>query len=211
MNSVPERRPDWVKPDGSRIDTLRTRALEVATELVATRGPDHVNVRDIAELLQTGPSSLYYYFKSKDALLAEVAAEGFRSLEAKVRASRADPQRPPISACGGAYLRFIRENQMLYKVMYSERILANFEGAQAAEHRACETFVRLIADDADAPEAEEGALALWAFGRGVAALAIASETTDPGSGRDLTRKLVRGLEALMGRQIRYQPEGASEP
>ena len=94
MNSVPERRPDWVKPDGSRIDTLRTRALEVATELVATRGPDHVNVRDIAELLQTGPSSLYYYFKSKDALLAEVAAEGFRSLEAKVRASRADPQRP---------------------------------------------------------------------------------------------------------------------
>jgi AcrR family transcriptional regulator len=200
MNALPEARTDWVK-----VENLRTRALEVASELVATRGPDGVNVRDIADVLNTGASSLYYYFKSKDALLAEVAAQGFRSLEAAVEASLKDGRgRSPIHAVGGAYLRFIRENPMLYKVMYSERILSGYEAAQAAERRACETFVRSIAADAAAADAEEGALALWAFGRGVAALAIASEITEPGSGRDLTRKLVRGLEALMGRSIRDQ-------
>jgi AcrR family transcriptional regulator len=202
MNAVPEAHPDWVKPDLARVETLKTRALEVAFELVASRGPDGVNVRDIAEVLQTGPSSLYYYFKSKDALLAEVAAEGFRRLEAKVRTSVVDAEHGPIRAFGGAYLQFIRENQMLYRVMYAEHILGCYAVTQAAEARARDTFVHSIATGTEAGETEEGALALWAFGRGIAALAIASEATDPGSGRDLTRKLVRGLEALMGRSIR---------
>lgn len=202
MNAVPEAHPDWVKPDLARIETLKTRALEVAFELVASRGPDGVNVRDIAELLHTGPSSLYHYFKSKDALLAEVAAEGFRRLELKVKAALTERPGATILACGGAYLRFIRENQMLYRVMYAEHILAGYDVAQAAEHRARDTFVACIATGTASGETEEGALALWAFGRGVAALAIASEAGEPGSGRDLMRRLVGGLEALMGRQIR---------
>lgn len=198
MTALRSTHQDWVK-----VENLKTRALDVAAELIATRGPDGVNVRDIAELLNTGPSSLYYYFKSKDALLAEVAAQGFRNLEASVEASLKDGlERSGIHACGGAYLRFIRENTMLYKVMYSERILSSFDVARTAERQARETFVRLVATAEGGAEAAEGGLALWAFGRGVAALAIASETTEPGSGRELMRRLVRGLEALMGRPIR---------
>jgi len=199
MTALRETHQDWVK-----VESLKTRALDVATDLVVTRGPDGVNVRDIAEVLNTGASSLYYYFKSKDALLAEVAAQGFRSLEAAVVEASGTEGRGgmPIYAYGGAYLQFIRENTMLYKVMYSERILSRYAVTQAAERRARETFIRLIAEGEPGADAEEGALALWAFGRGVAALAIASEATEPGSGREFTRRLVRGLEALMGRPIR---------
>jgi AcrR family transcriptional regulator len=188
------------------VQTLKTRALDVAIEMVARRGPDDVNLRDIAETIGTGVSSLYYYFKSKDALLAEVAAEGFGRLEAAVVAARNDGSgREPIRTCGGAYLRFIRERPMLYKVMYLERILSGFEVARAAERRAFETFAAGIADGAPTQETEDSALALWAFGRGVAALSMMQEANEAGSGRELARRLVGGLEVLIGRRIRGTP------
>lgn len=191
---------------GLSAPTLKARALDVAIEMVALRGPDDVNVRDIAETIGTGASSLYYYFKSKDALLAEVAAEGFGRLEAAVVAARnSGLGHEPIRACGGAYLRFIREQPMLYKVMYSERILSGFEVAREAEHRAFETFAAGIADGAPTQATEDSALALWAFGRGVASLSMAQEAIAPGTGRDLARRLVGGLEILIGRRIRGAP------
>ena len=63
--------------DLHRSSTLRARALDAAMALVVARGPDGINLRDIAAELNTGAASLYYHFKNKDALLAEVAAEGF--------------------------------------------------------------------------------------------------------------------------------------
>jgi|GEM_PF-1948980 len=191
------------------VQTLKTRALDVATELVAARGPDDVNVRQIAEMMGTGASSLYYYFKSKDALLAEVAVQGFRQLEAAVISSRENGSSPqggaphePIRTCGRAYLQFIRERPMLYKVMYSERILGRFEVVQIAERQAFATFALLFAQGAPTPDSDDAALALWGFGRGVAALTMASESAQVGTGRDLSRRLVHGLEVLLGRRIR---------
>ncbi|HEX3365379.1 TetR/AcrR family transcriptional regulator [Phenylobacterium sp.] len=195
---------------GMSVQTLKTRALDVAIEMVAKRGPDDVNLRDIAETIGTGVSSLYYYFKSKDALLAEVAAEGFRRLEAGVTAARNSGASPdPIRTCGGAYLRFIREQPMLYKMMYSERILSGFEVTREAEGRAFATFAAGIANGAPSQETEDSALALWAFGRGVASLTMAQEANERGTGRDLARRLVGGLEVLIGRRIRPAPEGNS--
>ncbi len=185
------------------VQTLKTRALDVATELVAARGPDDINVREIAEMMGTGASSLYYYFKSKDALLAEVAVQGFRQLEAAVIASReSGPPHEPIRTCGRAYLQFIRERPMLYKVMYSERILGRFEVVQAAERQAFATFALSFAEGAPTPDSDDAALALWGFGRGVAALTMASDSAQVGAGRELSRRLVHGLEVLLGRRIR---------
>ena len=192
--------------DEVSVRTLKTRALDVAMELIAKRGPDGVNVRQIAEVLGTGASSLYYHFGSKDALLAEVAAEGFRRLEADVLAARQDGSgREPIRTCGGAYLRFIRERPMLYKVMYSERILSRFEVARAAERRAFETFAEGIAAGARTQDSDDSALALWAFGRGVASLTMAREANERGAGQELAQQLVHGLEVLIGRSIRGAP------
>jgi AcrR family transcriptional regulator len=192
--------------DEVSVRTLKTRALDVAMELIAKRGPDGVNVRQIAEVLGTGASSLYYYFGSKDALLAEVAAEGFRRLEADVRAARQDGSgREPIRTCGGAYLRFIRERPMLYKVMYSERILPRFEVAREAERRAFETFAEGIAAGARTQDSDDSALALWAFGRGVASLTMTREANERGAGQELAQQLVHGLEVLIGRSIRGAP------
>jgi AcrR family transcriptional regulator len=190
--------------DAIRSSTLRARALDAAMELVVARGPDGVNLRDVAAELNTGPASLYYHFKNKDALLAEVAAAGFRTLEAAVIRAYDDGQnRAAIRACGYAYLQFMRENPMLYKLMYAERLLAGHQVVRSAEQRAFATFARLIGtQEGDEEDLRNSALTLWALGRGIAALSIAADETEPGSGRTLASNAVSGLEVLMGRPVR---------
>lgn len=190
--------------DGLRATTLKARAMDVAMNLVIAKGPDGVNLRDIATELNTGPASLYYHFKSKDALLAQVAAAGFRALEAAViQAYEDEERRAAIRACGYAYLRFMGQNPMLYKLMYAERILAGHAVVRSAEQQAFATFARLIAtQDGDVDDLRNSALTLWALGRGIAALSIAADETEPGSGRVLASDAVSGLEVLMGRPVR---------
>ncbi|WP_394761442.1 TetR/AcrR family transcriptional regulator [Phenylobacterium sp.] len=190
--------------DLHRSTTLRARALDAAMALVVARGPDGINLRDIAAELNTGAASLYYHFKNKDALLAEVAAQGFRRLEAEVIQAYDDEQRrAAIRACGYAYLQFIRHNPMLYKLMYSERILTGHEGVRAAERQAFATFAQLIGtQEGDEDDLRNSALTLWALGRGIAALSIAADEAEPGAGRTLATNAVSGLEVLMGRPVR---------
>jgi AcrR family transcriptional regulator len=190
--------------DAIRSSTLRARALDAAMELVVARGPDGVNLREIASELNTGPASLYYHFKNKDALLAELAAAGFRTLEAAViRAYDDGENRAAIRACGHAYLQFMRENPMLYKLMYAERLLAGHAVVRSAEQQAFATFARLIGtQEGDEEDLRNSALTLWALGRGIAALSIAADQTEPGSGRTLASDAVSGLEVLMGRPVR---------
>ena len=190
--------------DLHRSSTLRARALDAAMALVVARGPDGINLRDIAAELNTGAASLYYHFKNKDALLAEVAAQGFRMLETKViQAYDDEERRAAIRACGYAYLQFIRFNPMLYQLMYSERFLAGHAGVRAAEQQAFATFARLIGtQEGDEEDLRNSALTLWALGRGIAALSIAAEQAEPGSGRALATDAVSGLEVLMGRPVR---------
>jgi len=190
--------------DLHRSTTLRARALDAAMALVVARGPDGINLRDIAAQLNTGAASLYYHFKNKDALLAEVAAQGFRRLEASlIQAYEDEARRAPIRACGYAYLQFMGQNPMLYKLMYSERILAGHESVRAAERQAFSTFARLIGtQEGDEADLRHSALTLWALSRGIAALAIAAEEVEPGSGRKVATDAVSGLEVLMGRPVR---------
>jgi len=190
--------------DLHRSTTLRARALDTAMELVVARGADGVNLRDIAAQLNTGAASLYYHFRNKDALLAEVAAQGFRMLEADViQAYEDEARRAAIRACGYAYLQFMRQNPMLYKLMYSERILTAHAAVRAAEQQAFATFARLIGtQEGDEEDLRNSALTLWALGRGIAALSLAAEEAEPGAGRALATSAVSGLEVLMGRPVR---------
>src|SRR5260370_27543768 len=109
-----------------RVGGLRGRAIDAALKMVEARGAEDLNLRDLAADLGTGPASLYYHFANKDALMAELAVEGFRRLRAVFAAELADLRgRSPLHACGDAYLKFARTRPRLYRVMYAERILTN--------------------------------------------------------------------------------------
>lgn len=62
----------------------RQRILEVAAGLFAERGFDGATIRDISSKLGIANPSLYYHFKSKGEILAELLAEPFDLLEKAV-------------------------------------------------------------------------------------------------------------------------------
>lgn len=192
------------RADSIRVGGLRGRAIDAALKMVEARGAEAVNLRDLAGELGTGPASLYYHFANKDALMAELAVEGFRRLRAAFAATLADPRgRSPLHACGDAYLKFARTHPRLYRVMYAERLLTGHPVAREAEAAAFATFAAGISpgEASDSSVLADRAMALWAFGRGIAALTLSTAETDSPPPRELSRQIVRGLESLMGQPI----------
>ncbi len=59
----------------------RSRALATALKLVDEEGPTSLTMRRLATELGTGPATLYGYFDSRDALLAELVDESLAGFE----------------------------------------------------------------------------------------------------------------------------------
>lgn len=187
-----------------RVGSLRGKALDAAMSLVERHGAERLSLRDLAAALGTGQASFYYHFRNKDALLAELAAEGFRQLRRAFLKAQEEPEgRPALYGCCAAYLHFMRERPALYQLMFDARLLAGQPVARAAEQAAFETFARAPAGPASDPG--DVAYALWALGRGTAALCMAAGEPDEAPAREVAQRVVRGVEAMLGYSVRRHP------
>ena len=197
------------RPESIRVSNLRGRAIDAALKMVEARGPEAMNLRELARELGTGPASLYHHFANKDALMAELAVEGFRRLRAAFVAALNERRgRSALHACGDAYLKFARTRPRLYRLMYAERILTSHPVVRQAEAAAFQTFAEgLSPAEPSSAVLEDRAIALWAFGRGIAALTLSAADGDGPPPRELSRQIVRGLESLMGQTIRTPRSG----
>jgi AcrR family transcriptional regulator len=76
----------------SKKEALRNTVLEVAAKLFAQRGFGGTNLQDIADSLGISRPALYYYFKSKEDILASLVEEVtvFSGHQATELASKAD-------------------------------------------------------------------------------------------------------------------------
>jgi len=75
---TPARRAARTPPDGR---LTRERIVEVALELLATRGVERLSMRSLAEALGTAPMSLYRHVRGKDDLLSAIVAKALEGLE----------------------------------------------------------------------------------------------------------------------------------
>jgi AcrR family transcriptional regulator len=101
----------------------RQAIIEAATALFIEHGYNGFSLRGVAEQIGYSPGTIYLYFKDKDALLFQLADEGFRTfgdmLQAAVDGSeRADEQ---LRAMGRAYLAFGFQHPVHYRLMFLER------------------------------------------------------------------------------------------
>jgi AcrR family transcriptional regulator len=74
----------------------RTAIVRAAVDLVADRGPDELQMRDVCERSGVALATLYRYFPSKDQLVAVAFLAWARTLEDRV------DSRPPDPASGGS-------------------------------------------------------------------------------------------------------------
>ncbi len=63
------------KPAANRKELLRQTVLDAAAELFAERGLAGTSFQDIADALGVGRTAIYYYFKSKEEVLASLVEE----------------------------------------------------------------------------------------------------------------------------------------
>ncbi|MGQ3016145.1 TetR/AcrR family transcriptional regulator [Phenylobacterium sp.] len=185
------------------VGNVRSQLSSAASALLETEGASALSLRAIARRTGVALGTVYYHYADKHALLAGLAADGFRDLAAQLRAATdGRGELSGIRAAGMAYLGFVRARPALYGLMYEMRDVGRREEVEEAETAAFAEMIRAAGEDFKStaqPEAiRQVAQAIWACARGIAALALARG----GPGRldsETVREAVLGLETLVSR------------
>ena len=103
--------------------TVRTREqiLRAAQRLIARRGEAACTVRAVASAAGITPGAIYRHFTSRDDLVAQavnLALEGFEIQLLEAIAPLPVGSFARIGALGEAYLRFARENEQEFRVLF---------------------------------------------------------------------------------------------
>lgn len=152
---------------------VRSRVLAAAAQLLATQPADDLSLRAIAEAAGVGLASIYHYFPSKEELLLRLAIQGLEDLRRDILALQADPAiGSPMRGGHRAFFTLVRAKPQLFSLMFDERMLARHEELRAAEDRAFLAYRAAVQADVRIPAGhqENAARAIWALGRGMAAV-----------------------------------------
>jgi AcrR family transcriptional regulator len=123
--------------------------VAAARELAEAKGWEAVTTRRLAELVEYSQPVLYSHFRSKDAIMAAVALEGFADLAAAMEAARASApeERAALAAVAAAYLDFADQRPALYDAMFARAVDLSFatEATPAPLRAGFDTLVRAVA------------------------------------------------------------------
>jgi len=160
---------------------LRRALVDEAVKTIRTRGVDQLTLRAIGERLGVSRTALYRHFSDKQALLAAVSTEGFRTLRLALTAAWEEHGRgrPGFEAMAGAYVRFAVTHPAHYQVMFGRFVESAAASAdlQREARAAFDVLVdALVAQQkAGIVRRDEPALQarfIWAAVHGIAMLAI---------------------------------------
>jgi AcrR family transcriptional regulator len=126
-------------------EEIRTRILDAARELFASEGVDSVTMRRIADRIEYSPTAIYFHFRDKDALLAELCDCDFRAFaqEFIAIAQIADPVER-LRAAGQAYVSFGLNNPSHYRLMFMTPKTTESSLAKGNPEEDAYAFLKLI-------------------------------------------------------------------
>jgi AcrR family transcriptional regulator len=157
---------------------LREALVEAALELIAEKGPAGFSFAEAARAAGVSPAAPYRHFRDRDALIAEVARQGFERfadrLERAFERGGPSPLRA-FEAVGAAYLDFARRERPYFVAMFQSGIEQTPELAEAGERafgvlrRACEGLARHLPPERR-PPLHMMSYHVWAMSHGIAEL-----------------------------------------
>jgi AcrR family transcriptional regulator len=180
---------------------FRERLCEVATTLYVEKGPEGLNMRELAARMGVSAMTPYRYFKDKDEILAAIRARAFSRFAGQLEKALAQPGTPPerSRAVGLAYVRFALEQSCCYRLMFdlSRPRLAPLPELFAAERRARATMtdhVRLMVKEGYfTGDPELIGPVLWAGLHGVVTLRLAGALAEDGEFEIILAETMRTL------------------
>jgi AcrR family transcriptional regulator len=159
---------------------LREALIQAALDLIAAKGPAGFTFAEAARSAGVSPAAPYRHFRDRDALMANVALQGFDRFEAFLRAAW-NSGRPEIFTAfrnvGRAYLAFARSEPAYYSAMFEAGIPLDdypelrhagdraFAILRAASEALCETLPMT-----SRPPPLMMALHVWSLSHGIASL-----------------------------------------
>ncbi len=172
----------WKKPEprGYHHGNLREALIKAARDLIKEKGPAGFTFAEAARSAGVSAAAPYRHFRDRDALLADVAREGFQRFEAMLKAGWANGKPDPITAfhnIGRAYLAFARAEPAYYAAMFESALPPDLNpDLRAAGDRAfgvlrtaAETLVAGL-PPSNRPPALMMSLHLWSMAHGIASL-----------------------------------------
>ncbi len=184
--------------DGYHHGDLRRVLVRRALAVLERDGADALSLRALAREADVSHAAPYNHFADKDALLAALAAEGFRRFTAAMTEAAAAAPAAPLAAIGAAYVAFAHAHPALFRLMFGRALAragANSELAAAARAAYAMLAETLRGDPTRTAGAPEDALAAWALVHGLATLlidgALPSTAGEPGALVERVLKRVR--------------------
>ena len=163
-------------------DALRTRLLEVTSELLSSDGESAVTVRGVAARAGTSASAVYALFGSREALIIAVSEEGFRRFGERLSAvPRTDDPVADLRALGRTYRASALADPHYYRVMFERAVPPGTDAPPAVQRPTFLVLREAVARVLDRPAgadvrtdgSEAVALALWALVHGLVSLELA--------------------------------------
>lgn len=152
---------------------LKAKVLTAAARLLTSQRAEDLSLRAIADAAGIGLASIYHYFASKEELLLSLAIEGFGELRRDILQFQVDPAfTSPMQGGHRAFLAFVQTRPALFSLMFSERLMARHAALREADHQTFLAYQAAVQADPriPAPYKAQAALAIWALGRGMAAM-----------------------------------------
>ncbi len=191
---------------------LKRGLLDAALALIEEEGVKELSLREVARRSGVTHAAPYRHFADKQALLAAVAEEGFRLMDAGMRARMA-PARDALKRfrlCGVAYVEFAVDHPAHFRVMFGGQVPDFTSHAALLDASAC-TFgllVQCVEQGQASRQLAPGpplpiALTAWSTVHGLASLLVENQLAQLGLGREdaerlameQTEKLLEGLKA----------------
>ena len=205
----------WRRPRSYHHGNLKEVLLEAARKLIEQYGPAGFSLTEAARLAGVSPAAPYRHFRDRDALLAEVARNGFARFAAKLDAAWNNGIPTPLSAfenLGHAYLAFARDEPASYSVMFEARTRSE-RGcrAQGLRRTAPSTFSPRGAwpsagrcRSTSRPPVRMMSLHVWALSHGVADLFV-EEARAPPNRRSVPEEILKSAMLIYLRGLGILP------
>lgn len=178
----------------------RNALLVAAGDLLERVGAAGLSLRQVAEHAGLSRQAPYNHFENKEALLAELARDGFERL-ARLLAAGADPgSRNALARAGEAYISRAQEAPALFRLMFSQELvdLSRFPAAAQAGAAAFDRLKLIIAALAPPDRVGELSLAAWSLVHGYATLCIELALEPKGRGAERARLFARIIKVAAG-------------
>jgi AcrR family transcriptional regulator len=161
---------------------LREALIAVALEMIGRSGPNGFTLAEVARAAGVSGAAPYRHFRDRNALIAEIARQGFDRFAGELRAAWDQGRPNPVAAIESvarAYLGFARQAPAYYAAMFEPgfpleddpALLAASERAFGVLRAAAELAVRGMPAQGRPPSLMV-ALHIWSMAHGVASLFI---------------------------------------